>query len=225
MKITNIEPQKKKQRFNIFLNGEFSFGVSADVLFEEKLKVGRDLDESEVSKVIEQDQTKRLLDKSLRLLSYRPRSEKEVRDYLLRKQKIKEIEKSEVEKAQYEKSIERVISRLKDLDQIDDKEFALWWAEQRSKFKPLGQSLIKLELRQKGIDVDIIEEVAKGAQGTEETNGSEVELAKKAALKKLGSYKNLEKAEFRVKMGQFLARRGFSWDIIKKVVDTLSKKG
>lgn len=221
-KITDIVPQKKDlKRVNIFIDNEFAFGISAEIRFEKKLSIGQNLTEEQMGDVVELDQIERLFNRSLRFLSFRPRSEKEIRDYLLRKGKLKEIDKSGAEKIQYEKSIDKAISKLKKLDQINDKEFALWWVDQRKKFKRSGDRLIRLELMQKGMTRDIIEDVFQEANLATQ---SEYEIAEKAAEKKSNTYKKLEIREYRIKMGQYLARRGFDWEITKKVVDTLSKK-
>ena len=219
MKITSINPQKKNDRFNIFVDGEFAFGISAETRFMKQLEVGKHLSEGQISRLIETDQIERLLQMSLKFLSFRPRSEKEVRNYLLRKGRIGEIEKSDTEKTRYEKSVEKVVQKLKNLDQINDKEFASWLVEQRKRFRPRGNRLIKAELAQKGIDKDIINEIAE-----ENNQESEEELAIKAAQKKYTSYKKLNTNEFRTRLGQYLARRGFDWGTIKKVVDTLEQK-
>lgn len=218
-KITDITLQKKdSRRLNIFLDEEFAFGISAEIRFEKKIEIGQDLTGKQIVNFIELDQVERLLNKALKFLSFRPRSEKEIREYLLRKGKLKDVHKSDAEKYQYEKSVEKVINKLKRLSQINDKEFAKWWVEQREKFKPRGERLVKAELFQKGIDRDIIDEVIeKGEESNEE------ELAKRAALKKANSYRRYDSNDFRNKMGQFLARRGFGWNVIKKVVDTLER--
>lgn len=221
-KITDIAPQKKDpKRVNIFVDNDFAFGVSLEIRFEKKLSIGQNLTEKQIGDLVELDQIERLFNRSLRFLSFRPRSEREIRDYLLRKGKLKEIDKSDAEKIQYEKSIDKAISKLKKLDQINDKGFALWWVDQRKKFKQSGNRLIKLELMQKGISKDVIEDVF---QEVDLGSQSEYKLAEKAAEKKLSIYKKLEIGEYRIKMGQYLARRGFDWEITKKVVDTLSKK-
>ena len=218
-KITDIALQKKNpKRVNVFLEGEFAFGISLDLRFEKKLEIGKNLTEKQIASLVEADQVERLLNKSLKFLSFRPRSEKEIRDHLLWKGKLKDIDKSDSEKAEYEKSIERVISKLKKIGQVDDKGFAKWWVEQRQSFKQIGVRAIKVELFQKGIDKDTVSELL-----DESDESKEVELAVKASSKKIQSYKKLEPQEFRIKMGQYLARRGFGWNTIKKVVDTLSK--
>ncbi|OGY21868.1 MAG: hypothetical protein A2126_00615 [Candidatus Woykebacteria bacterium GWB1_45_5] len=222
MKITAIEPQKKKaDRVNVFIDGQFAFGLSMALRFENKLEVSQEISEGKIKELIEKDQIERLVNKALRFLSFRPRSEKELRDHFLRTVRPVEV-KSEAEKTQYSDSIEKVIGELQRLEQVDDAAFAKWWVEQRLRFKPMSVSLIKRELLAKGIDKEIVEEVMKGTKETESTN--EDNLAMKAATKKLSSYKNLEPGDFKIKMGQFLARKGFSWEIIKKTVDTLIEK-
>ena len=218
-KITDIDLQKKNpKRVNVFLEGEFAFGISLDLRFEKKLEIGKNLTEKQIASLVEADQVERMLNKSLKFLSFRPRSEKEIRDHLLWKGKLKDIDKSDSEKAEYEKSIEKVISKLKKIGQVDDKGFAEWWVEQRQSFKQIGVRAIKVELFQKGIDKDTVSELL-----DESDESKEVELAVKASSKKIQSYKKLDTQEFRIKMGQYLARRGFGWNTIKKVVDTLSK--
>jgi regulatory protein len=218
-KMTNIIPQKKDpKRVNIFVDGEFAFGISVETKFVKKIKIGQELSEKRVNELIWSDQVERLLNKSLKFLSFRPRTEKEVREYLLRKGKLKDIENSDVEGEQYKKSVEKVIDKLKKLKQINDREFAEWLLEQRSKFRQRGNRLIKIELLQKGVDKKIIEELPfKDKTGEEE-------LAMKAASKKYPSYKKLNQKDSKIKMSQYLARRGFSWDVIKKTVDTLWAK-
>ncbi len=151
------------------------------------------------------DNFENLLNKSFKFLSYRPRSEKEVRDYLLRK-KADDI------------TLERIIQSLKENNFINDVDFTKWWIEQRTKFRPKAQRLIKLELLRKGIAKDLIEEILQDKTVETETD---LDKAKKIAQKKLLRYKNEEPHKKYEKMVRFLASRGFNWDTIKEVVDQL----
>lgn len=215
MKITDISPQKKRQdRFNVFIDGEFYFGISAELVFEKKLKIGGEILGEKIEELILTDQTERLFNKALRLLSFRPRSEKEIRDHLFWKGKLSEI-KTELEKKHYEASVEKAIDKLKKIKQIDDEEFARWWTGQRKDFSPRPMTIVKKELITKGITKEIIENLL--VKNPDE----EVSLAVKIGQKKLKSLLRLEKKEKREKLSQFLARRGFEWEIVKKTVDTL----
>ena len=81
---------------------------------------------------------------ALRFLSFRPRSENEVRDNLLEKKAVQEI-------------IEKIILKLKEHNFINDLEFAKHWIESRIRFKPRSSRLIQMELKQKGIAQDLID--------------------------------------------------------------------
>jgi len=118
--------------------------------------------------------------------------------------------------------IDIVLDRLKNLGYIDDEKFAKWWVDQRQTHSPRGARLIRSELYQKGIAQEIIDKIL-----SDDEEG-EVERALKTAKKKLRSY-DLKSRESRQKMGQYLARRGFDWEVIKetltRLVDTSSPKG
>lgn len=219
MKITKIESQKKNPlRENIFLDGNFAFGLQAELRFLSKIKVGQDLTEKDIQKLIQKDQVARLVEKALKFLSYRPRSQKEVTQHLLYKGKLSEIE-SEVEKKAYVKNVDEAVAFLIKQKQINDEDFAKWWIEGRRKFKKVGDRVIRSELLIKGVAKNLIDELL-----TEGEVGAE-DLAMAAALKKLPSYQKLEPKMFKIKMGQYLVRKGFDWDAITRVVDTLLKKG
>lgn len=146
----------------------------------------------------------KLLDRTFRLISARPRSEKEIIDYLKKKKATPNL-------------IDEIIKRLKSLDLVDDHAFALWWVEQRATFRPRGKRALLMELWQKGVEKEISNKVI-----NEKVN--ELPLARKAAEKKAKLYKNLPPREFREKMFGFLTRRGFSWEITKLVIDEFSQK-
>lgn len=154
------------------------------------------------------DHFETFLNKSFKFLSYRPRSEKEVRDYLIKKKADELV-------------IEKVIKRLKDHNFLNDLDFTKWWIEQRTKFRPKAERVIKLELSRKGIAKDIIEE-ALGDETLE--NISDFDKARKLAIKKIERLKGTETAKVYEKTVRFLAVRGFTWDTIKEVVDQLIPK-
>ncbi|HEY4694671.1 MAG TPA: RecX family transcriptional regulator [Candidatus Nanoarchaeia archaeon] len=215
--ITDIQPGKKDpRRVNVYLDGQFAFAVSLEIKILNKLKIGEQVSQKKVEELIFADQTDRLFEKAIKFLSYRPRSQREISNYLL--QKLRLSDKGEEEKKSFEKSVESVLKRLEKIGQINDREFTTWWVEQRTKFRKASPRIIKSELFQKGVEKDIIDEVLK------ENTADPLETAKQAAQKKLSAYKNLNAKEFRLKMSRYLASKGFDWEIIKKVVDSLSRK-
>ena len=146
----------------------------------------------------------RYYNSSLRFLSYRPRSELEVKDNLIKKKASPEI-------------IEAVIARLKEYKFLDDLEFAQWFVKSRTSTKPKAGRIIKMELKQKGIDEETI--------GDLKLTVDDLDNAKKLVNKKMDKYEGLKRQELYEKLGGFLARRGFNWDIIKKAIDETIESG
>lgn len=139
--------------------------------------------------------------KTLNFLSFRPRSEKEIKDYLVGK-KCDDI------------TTEKIITKLKEYKFLDDKEFTRWWIEQRTLIKPKATRVIKFELKQKGIDKDLIDSFF------ENDEGSDLAKALKLAEKKMPRYAKIEdRRKVYEKLGRFLASKGFNWDVIKEVID------
>jgi regulatory protein len=143
----------------------------------------------------------------LKFLNFRPRSEKEVRDYLKKKlQKFPETDAS---------IIDLIVHKLQQQKFLNDVEFARMWVRSRTEFKPKGKYLVKQELRQKGISPDIIDEVL----GSDIRMQSEGELARDVLERKKMKYEGMEPQERFAKAGSFLARRGFSLDAIRAAID------
>lgn len=211
-KITRIKSQKNQKRVNIYLDGKFAFGLPAETLVKAGLEVGQELTEKQIEDLIFKNEFQKLLDKTLRLISFRPRSEKEIKNYL----KKNFPKRKTVVPSLGRKFEEEILSKLKNLGYIDDEKFTQWWLEQRAAFRPRGKFALRAELGQKGISREIIQEVV------EEID--EVSLAQKAAAKKMKAYKKLSPREFRRKMSAFLSRQGFSWEVIKTTIDQLGEK-
>jgi regulatory protein len=210
--VTAIGSQKKKKdRFNIYINGKFRFGLDAETVVKSGLKVGQDVSKKEIEKLVLENEANKLMEKALRFLSFRPRSEREIRNHL----KSKPPHSSFFIHHSPDEVINNVLDRLERLGYVDDFKFSQWWVEQRQTHKPSGQRLIRNELYQKGIDKKIIDQVLP------DDEESEIERALKAAEKKLRSYEKLDRWKFKQKMGQYLARRGFEWEVIKETIDRL----
>lgn len=145
--------------------------------------------------------------KALEFLSYRQRSEKEVRDKLKTKDVAPEI-------------IDRIIAKLKEKKFINDEEFARMFSENRLRFKPRSSRLIKLELKQKGIDPETIDKII----NDEGLMINDLESAKKLVEKRIERIRDLPKQEIYEKLGRYLASKGFNWDTIKKAIDETLEK-
>ena len=195
-KITAIVAQKKHpNRVNIHLDGEFAFGLAK--ITAAWLRVGQELDEKKIDQLQAEDARERALQQALLFLSYRARSESEIRQNL-RKHEIPET------------VIEETIGRLRRDGLANDDQFASAWVENRSTFRPRSRRMMALELRQKGLDDESMKSALKDVDDDA--------LAYEAALKRAPRFKSLEWSEFRKKLSDFLARRGFPYSVVAPVV-------
>ncbi len=194
-KITAIEPQKNRNRVNIHLDGEFAFGLAR--ITAAWLKIGDVLSEEKIAELKNKDDGERALQQALLFLSYRARSEKEIKQNLL--------------KHEYSESIiEQTLERLRESKLANDHQFAKTWVENRNTFRPRSKRMLTMELRQKGLD----EETVTNAIADVDENALAYETAKKRATRFTG----LERSEFRKKLSDFLARRGFPYSVVSSVV-------
>ena len=144
--ITKIEKQKNSKRLSIYLDGVYGFGMGLEDFIKSKIKVGKHLSNKELEVLIQKTSYNNILDKLLRFCTIRPRSKKEVVDYLKRKKVPKSFEK-------------RLFIRLNHLELLDDCKFTQWWIDQRITFRQDSKIAIQTELLQKGISKEIVEDV------------------------------------------------------------------
>lgn len=200
-KITAIKLQKRDpQRVNIYLDGEFAFGLSR--LTAAWLSVDRELTEADIEKLLSEDELENAYQKALHFLNFRPRSQQEVRQSLSKKGFADAV-------------IETTLQRLVDQCYVDDRSFAEQWIENRSTFRPRSRRMLSYELSQKGITDQTIQDAL------EEIGTTEEELAYQAALSRAQRYRSLDWMTFRQKIGGFLARRGFAYNTAAPVIKRL----
>ncbi len=203
MKITAIEPQQKNlQRVNIYLDGEFAFGLAR--ITAGWLKVGQDLSEEKISILQAEDANEMTYQKALHFLSYRPRSSAEVRQNLAKRGTPAAL-------------VDETLDRLERAGLVNDKDFAQAWVENRNTFQPRSKSALRLELRRKGLSDEIVQPVL-----DEQVN--EEALAREAARKYAPRLSGKEWLDFRQKLSGFLARRGFSYTTITPIVSEVWKE-
>ena len=240
MKITAIEQQKKnKERFSVFVDGEFAFGVHPDILLDHGLKNGQEIDDQLISAIKTDDSFRVAYDKAIGYLAGRPHSEREVRQYLRDKliyklDEYRELADSEAKtqfRSDKESAIEAIITKLQDRKYLDDVAFAKWWITNRREFRPRDKRLLLLELKAKGVsDADITtalttpsdeghfqSEKQSELSGASERD-SEVQLAMGLAEKQRRKYAGSDERQFRQKMSRFLAGKGFEWEVIDEVI-------
>ncbi len=197
MRITAIKQQVKRQdRFSIYVDQKYLFSFSQNELLNSGLKVGQELTEEQLDSLKNSAVIDKAYDRALNLISHRPRSEWEIRDYLKRK----DLDNPE---------IDVVINKLRDRGYLDDADFARRWVATRRLLKSTSKRRLMQELRQKRISDDIISQVIE-----------EDETDERQVLRELIERKRRQtKYQDKLKLMQFLARQGYNYDDIKSVLE------
>ncbi len=193
--VTALKFQKRNHdRVSVYLDGRFAFGLPAIVAA--RLKVGQTLSAAEIAALQKEGEVEKNYERALNFLSYRPRSRAEIVTYLQRRG---------VSEAQ----IEAVIERLERAGFVDDTAFARFWVENRERFRPKGLRALRYELRRKGLADKVIEEALVGIQAEDS--------AYRAAGKRARQLSGKDKATFERKLVDYLARRGFDYEVARDV--------
>jgi regulatory protein len=193
--ITSLEIQKKnKERVNVFLDGAYAFSLTLDAALA--LKRGQELSPAEIETLRQADEAAVAYQRALGYLSMRPRSQAEVTQYLRNKEYDPAL-------------IDQVIERLQRAGYLDEAAFAQFWRESRERFRPRSARAMRYELQQKGVDKAVIDEALSGV---------DEEAAAWALIEpKLARWQALSKEEFEHKVLSLLARRGFAFDLARRV--------
>lgn len=199
--ITSLKPQKNKKFVNVFVDGKFRFGIDLDNLYNFGLKVEKELSEEELEKMNSEANFSKTFNRLLQYSMSRPHSTRELVDWLNRKKVQVKVQ-------------EKLLEKLNKFDLVDDEKFAKWWIDSRKQFKFKSKRELQFELRQKGVEGKLIDKVLGKA------DLDELEMAKKQAEKKLRSLGRYDAQTRKKKLGEFLQRKGFGWEIVKKVLQT-----
>lgn len=200
MKITDLQLTKNKKRINIYIDGEFSFAINKEVAINSRLYKGLEINEKQIIKLKDSDSLQRCMDAAFSFLSYRPRSEMEVKQRLRRRGFSREM-------------IDKVVYKLKKNAFINDAEFVRYWLDNRSEFNPKGRAVLKIELTQKGIKRELLNEMI--------SNVNDEDNAYRAAQKKSRILNNLEHNEFKSRLFTYLKWRGFGYEVIENVCNRI----
>lgn len=203
--ISDITGQARDpERLNVYLDGQFAFGIDREVAVREGLRIGDELDPARVRALRAQDEIARATNAALVFLGYRARSEREVRDRLSQKGYPPE-------------TVAAVIERLNGWGYLNDADFARFWTENRVQHKPRGRRLLEQELRFKGVAPEVVRETLDEAELDEET--AALELARDRLRRDASS--SLEPEVQRRRLAGFLARRGYDYDVVRRVMKRL----
>lgn len=183
----------------MFINEEFAFGLPAIEAVKRGLQRGVELSESDIAELLAVDEVERAIQGAITFVSYRPRSEREVRDRL-RKRDFSQP------------AIDAAIERMRGWGYLDDQAFAEWWVGNRAEHQPRGKRALAGELRIRGVSSEVVGEVLEEADLDE--HGAALELARK----RLPSLSSLDRPTQERRLAAFLGRRGYNWDVIRPVM-------
>lgn len=196
MKITKIEAQvKTKGRYSVFVDEKFEFGLSELGLINSGLRVGHEVSKHDLEKLKEDAKTDKMYNLTLGLIARRPRSQWEIEEYLRRKETEPE-------------AVLEIIAKLKERKYIDDVDFAKRWIESRNLLKPTSRRKLQLELRAKRVSDASIK------QALDDDETDELDILRREVEKK----RRQPRYQDHTKLMQYLARQGYSYDDIKKIL-------
>ncbi|MDO4773625.1 MAG: RecX family transcriptional regulator [Candidatus Saccharibacteria bacterium] len=213
MQITALSAQlRNPDRVNVSIDGAYRLSLDISQVTDLRVKVGQELNADDLVLLEQESQFGKLYARALEYCMLRPRAIKEMRDYLWRKTRPVRRRSPKtgelIERPGVNSAIaERVLQRLIDKKYLNDEQFARFWFEHRFVKKGTSLRRLKLELAQKGIDRDIVEQLAS------EHIRSDTEELQKIIAKKRHKYPD------RQKLLAYLARQGFSYDDIVAAVD------
>jgi regulatory protein len=190
-----VATQRDPERVSVFINGDFAFALPAVLAVQRGLRAGVVLDETAVRELEAIAVAEKATEAAITFVSYRPRSEREVRDRLRRR---------EFPAA----AIDYAIDKLRGWRYLDDRAFAEFWVENRVEHAPRGRRALASELRAKGVDRDLVADVL------DDTDLDESTAARDLARKRLRSLAGLDEETQRRRLAAYLARRGYTWDVV-----------
>jgi regulatory protein len=204
MQITALQPQSgNPNRTNVFVDGQFLLGVNTLIVLQMGLEVNQEISGDQLEELRREEALQQAVDRALNYLSFRPRSREEVRLYLRRKETPPEL-------------IDAVLTRLDALNLVNDRSFASFWLENREQFSPRGAQALRNELRRKGVEREVVDELV-----DEEKDEERALLAGRKKALSLIRLPDMDYATFRTRLGSFLQRRGFGYEVATRTVKTL----
>ena len=212
MEISDVQPQKKRGRYNVFVDGEFWGGLSERTLAKYGLYKGKNVEPSDLSDIFRQELEWRLMERCIRKIGRRPHSIEEIRRYL--KNVWYKKGKTWTEGSAFSGSLRLLYSELESdiVDELEEKgylsdmAFADWWVDQRIRTGLKGWVAIRSELYAKGVEREVIESVR-----------IPVDVERECAERAYTKYCKGKIAD-RDACIRRLQSRGFAWDIIKDIV-------
>lgn len=200
MRITSIDRPLRKQRYEVRLDGVLVVPLSPEVLAQANLRPGQDVTDTELKALEEREARHSALAAALRALAYGPKSEKDLRQALTRRNVPPDV-------------LAETVARLKELRLLNDAEFARTYVELRDRTSPRGRRALRSELITRGIEHRSADEHL--------SNLDEAGAAYRAAYRRAHSLPTLPFTAFQRRLGDHLLRRGFTHETARATVRRL----
>lgn len=200
-KITKIEAQKRRGRYNVYLDGKYAFPVAESVLIKFRLMKGLELDKDQVAAITTADQQARAYSRMLDYLAHQLRTESDI---------VKKLHDLETP----EQFIEPILQKLRDQHLVDDHEYAASYVRTAMITSLKGPGVIRQHLRLKKIgENDIADALAQFTHDQQRANAS------KLAEKLFRRYHNQPLMRQEQKVRQGLMTKGYNSAIFDQIRD------
>jgi regulatory protein len=196
--ITALEKQKRRPRFDLYLEGVFAFALRPELVLAAGLAVGNELSSERQRWLYDEEQRISATEAALRLLAMSPRSEKELRERL---------KKRGFPKA----AMEIAVTRVQEMGYLNDAAYARFFVESRQASTPRSRRALSFELARKGVTREV------AASSVEEV--SDADAAYRAAQRRLRSLQKLDRVTFTRRLGSFLGSRGFGYGVTRATIE------
>ncbi len=204
MTITAVEKNREKGMVRVFIDDNYSFSIPEQDYISNKLSENMVISEEQLSFIREKVLVRSARERAVRYLTFKDRSENEILRKLI--------------DAGFDKTVaQNAVNELRTIGSLDDTRYAMKYLSERIRTKALSKKSLGFELKNKGIDKDIIE------KALSEFETDDYEVALREGKRKFGKYDlNDKKTEQRAY--RFLLHRGFSYEIVNKVIKEMKKE-
>ena len=212
--ITDISARgggRRRER-RVTIDGERTLTITEETFLRFGPADGQEMDPERLQEMERADGVARAMAEAHRLIDYRMRTRRELAVRLKSRGRTEDV-------------IEEVLDRLEKVGLIDDGRFARQWIDERLRKRPVGLSLLRREVRQKGIGPEIIDAALEESASGEEEAGRAYEALRRQAHR----YARLDRDAAHRRMVAFLARRGFGqaviYQVVHRVLDEIEESG
>jgi len=204
MTITAVEKVKEKGMVRVYIDDDYSFSIPEQDYISNKLYKDMIISEEQLSVIRDKILVAAARERAVRYLTFKDRSEYEILNKLI--------------DAGFDRNVaQNAVNELKAIGYLDDTRFAMKYLSERIRTKALSKKTLGYELKNKGIDNEIIE------KALSEFEIDDYEVALREGKRKFGKY-DLKDKKIEQKVCRFLLHRGFSYEIVNKVLREMKKE-